>query len=213
MPTQHPIVLLLFFSIAARFEVLTNPEPAQQANPSTRSMTGWAWVAGILLAIGYTGAHVVLARGSLKPIERAARTNRDYVTGTYPTERQPDGTFRWTRKHATFALRAASRYLVLSYHVEHPDAGTHPVKVRITTPCQTVVDEFRSDMSIDGRGLEIPEGQDRVVFDTDVSRTWKPSDAGQADTRDLGLAIRADFIATPGVVASQEWIPLTSCPR
>ena len=65
-----------------------------------------------------------------------------------------------------------------------------------------------------GFAFELPEGMQRVVFDTDVSRTWKPSDNGQADTRDLGAAVEADFVGTPAVVASQErWIPLKSCSR
>jgi hypothetical protein len=37
----------------------------------------------------------------------------------------------------------------------------------------------------------------------------KPSRFGQADMRELGVAIEADFVGTPSVVASQErWIPL-----
>jgi len=134
------------------------------------------------------------------------------VTGTYASERLPQGQFRWTTKHATFALGAPSRFLVIRYHVEHPDADTQPVRLRITTPCETLVDEFRSDSGVRGRAFELPEGEDRVVFDTDVSRTWQPSRFGQADTRELGVAIEADFVGTPSVVASQErWMPLKPC--
>ena len=75
----------------------------------------------------------------------------------------------------------------------HPDIGTHPVKVRITTDCQTLVDQFLTDDSTDARAFEIPPGQSRVVFDTEVSRTWRPSDSGNADTRELGLAVEADL--------------------
>ena len=257
MPTQNPIVLLTFFYIVARFEMLTRPataggpEPgdhgaaggpdhlrqghggppklyAEAEGPPLRPVTSnnhWvveaglqtrlsrlAWILGILIAVGYAGGQLVLARGPLKPLERAARTNRDYVIGTYPAERLPQGQFRWTKKHATFALAVPSRYLVLTYHVEHPDAGTHPVKLRITTPCQTLVDEFRFDSAADARAFELPQAQTRIVFETDVSRTWKPSDSGKPDTRELGAAIEADFVGTPAVVASQErWIPITPC--
>jgi len=216
MPTQNPIVLMIFFYVVARFEMLTHPaanHPALEADlqvglPRQRI----AWIAGVLIALGYAGAHVVLARGPLNPHERAARTNRDFVIGTYPSERLPQGQFRWTKKHATFALGAPSRFLVIRYHVEHPDAETHPVKVRITTPCQTLVDEFRGDSRVGARTFELPEGQARIVFETDVSRTWLPSRFGQADTRELGAAIEVDFVGTPSVVASQErWIPLKPC--
>ncbi len=213
MPTQNPIVLLIFFYLVSRFEMLTRPnlEP-RIPNPESR-IPAAAWMAGLLIAIGYAGGQLVLARGPLKPLTRAEHTNRDYIIGTYPGERLPQGQFRWTRKRATFALAVPSRYLVIRFHVEHPDVATHPVKVRITTHCQTLVDEFRTDSGIDARAFEIPPGQPRIVFDTDVSRTWRPSDFGKDDRRDLGVAIEADFVGTPTVVSSQErWIPLMPCP-
>jgi O-antigen ligase/polysaccharide polymerase Wzy-like membrane protein len=212
MPTQNPIVLLILFYVVARFEMLTSMPAVEadlQVGPSRRHQ---AWIAGVLIAVGYAGGHLVLARGPLNPLERAARTNRDYMTGTYTSERLPQGQFRWTRKHATFTLGATSRFLVIRYHIEHPDADTQPVRLRITTPCETLVDELRSNSGVSARAFELPEGQDRVVFDTDVSRTWQPSQFGQADTRELGVAVEADFIGTPAVVASQQrWIPLKPC--
>jgi hypothetical protein len=155
----------------------------------------------------------VLARGTLKPVTRAERTNRDYIIGTYPGELLPQGSFRWTKKRATFALSAPSRYLIIRFHVAHPDVGTHSVKVRVTTPCQTLVDEILTDAGVNGRAFQLAEGQSRVVFDTEVSRTWRPADFGAADPRELGMAVEADFVGTPDVVASQgRWIPLKSCP-
>jgi hypothetical protein len=209
MPTQNPIVLLMFFSCAARFEILTRG--ARVPNPESR-IPMFAWPAAFLIAIGYAGAHLVLARGPLKPLERAARTNRDYIVGTYPSEQLPQGQFRWTRRRAMFALAVQSRHLMIRYHVEHPDVGAHPVRLRIATPCQTIVDRVFTDMSVDGQALELPEGQSRVVFETEVSRTWRPADFGKRDRRDLGAAVEADFVETPAVVSSLErWIPLKPC--
>ena len=211
MPTQNPIVLLMFFYCIARFESLTHED--RIPNPETR-IPAIVWSAAFLIAIGYAGAHLVLARGPLKPLERAARTNRDYIVGTYPSEPLPQGQFRWTRRRATFALGAQTTHLMIRYHVEHPDVATHPVRLRITTPCQTIVDRLFTDMSVDGQALELPEGQTRVVFDTEVSRTWRPADFGKPDQRELGAAVEADFIATPTVVSSLErWIPLKPCPQ
>jgi hypothetical protein len=211
MPTQNPLVLLMFFACAARFEILTRGEPIP--NPESR-VPVIAWAAAFLIGIGYAGAQLVLARGPLKPLERAAHTNRDYIIGTYPSESLPQGQFRWTRRRATFALAAQSRHLMIRYHVEHPDVATHPVRLRIATPCQTIVDRVFTDMSVDGQALELPEGQTRVVFDTEVSRTWRPTDFGKPDRRDLGAAVEADFVETPTVVSSLErWIPLKPCPH
>jgi len=225
MPTQNPIVLLMFFACAARFEILTReeriPNPALRAPQGAPSLSrgesripAIAWAAAFLIAVGYASAQLVLARGPLKPLERAARMNRDYIIGTYPSEPLPQGQFRWTRRRATFALAAQSTHMMIRYHVEHPDVGTHPVRMRIATPCQTIVDRVFTDMSVDGQALELPEGQTRVVFETEVSRTWRPTDFGKPDRRDLGAAVEADFVETPTVVSSLErWIPLKRCPQ
>jgi O-antigen ligase/polysaccharide polymerase Wzy-like membrane protein len=214
MPTQNPIVLLMFFSCAARFEMLTRVERTQRIpNPESR-IPAIAWAAAFLIAVGYAGAQLVLARGPLKPLERAARTNRDYIIGTYPSEPLPQGQFRWTRRRATFALAAQSTHLMIRYHVEHPDVATDPVRLIIATPCQTIVDRIFTDMSVDGQALELPKGQTRVVFDTEVSRTWRPLDFGKPDRRELGAAVEADFVETPTVVSSLErWIPVKPCPQ
>jgi len=226
MPTQNPIVLLMFLYCAARFEVLTRDEEGgpegpplhaglggPEGPPPRRGIPSAAWMAAFLIAIGYAGAHLALGRGPLKPLARAARTNRDYIVGTYPAEQLAQGQFRWTRKRATFALAARTTHLVLRYHVEHPDVAARPVRLRISTPCQTIVDRLFMDREVDGQALELPEGQTRVVFDTEVSRTWQPADFGKPDQRELGAAVEADFVGTPGVLSSFERrIPVKPCP-
>jgi hypothetical protein len=213
VPTQNPIVLLLFFYLVARFANLTNPRPSNPRIPDPRSrIPASAWIAGATIAVLYASGQLVLARGPLKPVTRAEVTNHDYITGTYPGERLPHGSFRWTRKRAAFAVNAPTQHLVLRFHVEHPDIATHPVKVRITTACQTLVDEFLTDTDVNGRAYELPAGQSRIAFDTEVSRTWRPADVGKPDRRDLGLAVEVDFVGTETVVSSQErWIPLQAC--
>jgi O-antigen ligase/polysaccharide polymerase Wzy-like membrane protein len=226
VPTQNPIALLIFFYLVARFEHLTNPrtpnprtpnprtpnpEPPNPEPPNPRTQST-LWLAGALIAAVYASGQLVLAHGTLKPVARAERTNRDYIIGTYPGERLPQGSFRWTRKRATFALSVPSRYLSIRFHVAHPDVGTHPVRLRVTTPCQTLVDEVLTDAEVHSGAFELPEGQSRVVFDTEVSRTWRPADFGNADPRELGVAVEADFVGTRDVVASQgRWIPLKPC--
>ena len=214
MPTQNPIVLLMFLYCVARFDVLTRSTDPRSPNPEPRTpITAAAWTAIFLIAIGYAVGHLILGRGPLKPLERAARTNRDYIVGTYPAEQLPQGQFRWTRKRASFALAVRTTHLVLRYHVEHPDVAAHPVRLRIATRCQTIVDRLFMDGSVDGQALELPEGQTRVVFDTEVSRTWRPADFGKPDQRELGAAVEADFVGTPTVVSSlDQWIPLKTCP-
>jgi hypothetical protein len=213
VPTQNPIVLLLFFYIAGRLAYITTPHTAEEPIPGVGPrIPAGMWIGGVAIAVIYASGHLVLARGSLKPLARAEATNRDYIIGTYPGEVLEHGSFRWTRKRANFALAPTARHLVLRFHVEHPDVATHPVKVRITTPCQTLVDEFLTDAEVNGRALELAPGQSRLVFDTEVSRTWRPADIGKPDRRELGLAVEVDYVGSDTVVSSQErWIPLQAC--
>jgi hypothetical protein len=209
-------VLLTFFAVAARFEGLTrraaSARTAAAGAPVDQPWQRIAWAIGMVVAVGYAGGHLALARGALKPLERAARAHRDYVTGTYPAEALPEGQFRWTARRATFVLEAPTRFLVIRYHVEHPDAGSRPVKLRIFTPCQTLADEFRTDSEVGVRAFELPDGQDRVEFETDVSRTWRPSSVGQADSRELGAAVEAAFVPARSVAGVPDtWVSLKSC--
>jgi hypothetical protein len=40
--------------------------------------------------------------------------------------------------------------------------------------------------------LDIPAtpGKTHMLLETEIDRTWRPSDSGSRDTRDLGLSIR-----------------------
>jgi len=42
--------------------------------------------------------------------------------------------------------------------------------------------------------VRIPERQVRVLIETEVDRIWRPSDRGEADTRELGPGVRWRFI-------------------
>ena len=74
MPTQNPIVLLIFFYLVARFENLTHPRTASSRtneprtpNPRTpnHQIPTAAWIAGAVIAVIYAGGHLALARGPL----------------------------------------------------------------------------------------------------------------------------------------------------
>jgi len=215
MPTQNPILLLTFFYIVARFDRLTRPVPEQAKlnHPRIGRVRKGVWAAGILLALAYVEGHLVLASGPLSPVERAMSTDRDFVVGTYPPEdAQPNGQFRWTRRQASFLLKAPSRYLLISYHIEHPDADRQPVNVDLATRCQLLVDESLKDSGTATVALELGEHQAYVQFDTEVSRTWRPSNFGRSDSRQLGVAIQTRFVTGPEQVEGPtNWVALLPC--
>jgi hypothetical protein len=51
-----------------------------------------------------------------------------------------------------------------------------------------------------------------MQFDTEVSRTWRPSDFGRPDARQLGAAIQTMFVTGPEQVDEPtKWVPLLPC--
>jgi hypothetical protein len=52
-------------------------------------------------------------------------------------------------------------------------------------------------------GMALPEGQRTFEASLHVSRTWSPAEAGEADARQLGVGVVADFSNDPAVATSQ----------
>ena len=220
MPTQDPVVLMIFFLMVAMLATATlddaSPGGARPdgvdvdgarsdgvgsdgvATPTWpfrgRSLSG-AWMVVGGLAVAYAGSHVALARGSLDVAERAARANRDYVVGLYQEEAHPDGgDFQWTRGEAHLGLVKRAPYLSLRAWIQHPDASDRSVTLRISSPCQVLFEGALVDPTPVDIILRLPMTEARIELDVEVSRTWSPASVGSPDTRQLGAALDIDFV-------------------
>jgi hypothetical protein len=191
MPTQNPLVMMWFLYLAAWLASLGQPSHRSLHWPSAARL---GWPVAATLAVFYAGGHLVLARSSLSVAERAVRAHRDYAVGTYAPESTPGGgEFRWTRADARISLRTRSRVAVLRSWVAHPDAAVRPVTLRIATPCQEILVEELHNERLVSLALELPDDGPLVLL-THVSRTWRPSDYGEIDTRELGAGLTVDFV-------------------
>ena len=191
MPTQNPLVMMWFLYLAAWLASLGHPSHRSLHWPSAARL---GWPVAATLAVFYAGGHLVLARSSLSVAERAVRAHRDYAVGTYAPESTPGGgEFRWTRADARISLRTRSRVAVLRSWVAHPDAAVRPVTLRIATPCQEILVEELHNERLVSLALELPDDGPLVLL-THVSRTWRPSDYGEIDTRELGAGLTVDFV-------------------
>jgi hypothetical protein len=208
VPTQNPLVLLWFFALVAWFATLVTgwdqswgrTRGQNSASSPTLTLT-WAVACG--LAIAFAAGHLVLARGSLSVLQRAERAQRDYVTGAYPPEPLPGANeFRWTGKDAHFVWPARTSWLVVRFWAHHPDIASQPVRVTLSTRCGVLFDEPLTSDAPMSVGITLPEGQREVDASVNVSRTWKPSDSGGDDARDLGVGIVADFVGDPSLAES-----------
>jgi len=202
MPTQNPLVLYWFLGLVAWFAWLV-PGPALHRETHAHEPR-MAWVVAAALAIAYAAGHLLLAAGPLHPAQRAQRASRDYVIGAYPTEPLPESNeFRWTGGEAQFIWAVKTRYMAIRFWSHHPDIASRPVHVTMTSPCGVLFDEdLTSDTSM-SLGMVLPEGQRTLEATVRVSRTWSPADAGEADTRQLGVGIVADFSNDPAFATNQ----------
>ena len=219
MPTQNPIVLVIFFYLVARFDALTASANLFQLPAIPTPNPRFAWIAGVLIAVGYAPradsscSREGHYRRSSAPPSPIATTSRAAIPASRsPRDRRSAGPGSTRRSR----WPVPSRYLVIRYHISNPDAATHPVKLRISTSCQTLVDEFQ-DRFRRGRPRVRAAGgpEERVVFDTDVSRTTggRPTAARRTPAAS-GRRLRPISSARPAVVASQaHWIPLKPCQK
>lgn len=192
VPTQSPIVLLWFFLLAAWLDVLV---PAAVRSPAHPRRLHLAWVAVVVLAAAYAGSQLVLARSSLSVAERARRFNRPYVVGAQPPEPYDGATpFRWTGAHAHFSIPAETPWLVLRLWALHPDITARPVQVTVSTDCGVLWEETLRTTSPASEGVLLPAAASRVDLTVTVSRTWRPSDYGEPDTRKLGVGVVTEFV-------------------
>jgi hypothetical protein len=195
VPTQNPIVLLWFFFLVGWLTASARERPAVE-RPASRPIQ-LASAATTVAAVAYAGAHLVLAFGPLEVADRAIRSNRAYVVGTYLPEPLPgSGEFRWTRDDAHFITMARTRWLVVRLWVSHPDIAKQPVRITMSTPCGAAFEETVRTSDPISVGIELPEAQRALDARLRVSRTWRPSDHGANDTRKLGAGIALDFVDT-----------------
>ena len=80
-------------------------------------------------------------------------------------------------------------WLKLTAWVTHPDAAERPVAIRVRVDGRLVIDAARRDAERVTGWIAVPPGRSRAVVRTSVDRTWRPSEHGGTDTRELGLAI------------------------
>jgi hypothetical protein len=192
MPTQTPLVLLWFLLLLGWFCVgLTEPVTAR---PLLAASKPAAWIAAVALAVGYAAIQIGHAEGRLDVAERARRTSREYIVGTYPPELMPDATFfRWTRDRARLRMPGRAPWLVIRLWAHHPDVMSDPVRVAVSTPCGVIAEQVLKTRKPFSIWLRVPP-ESWLDFSVDVSRTWRPSDFGGADGRRLGVGLALDFV-------------------
>jgi len=211
MPTQNPLVLLWFFALVAWWGT-ASAGAVPEGRVGGAAAPTLALVLLVLVAL-HAGGTAVLARGWLSVPERAKRAHRDYVLGASDLEPLAGATlFRWTNGDARFLWAVKTRWLLLRFWVQHPDAAVSPVRVTVATRCGVLVDEELTSSAPLSVGLELPEGTLFLDANIRASRTWQPAPRPPGDTRQLGVAVLSDWLKTADEARAQpKFVPLKSC--
>jgi hypothetical protein len=196
MPAQSIAIVLTFWSFA--FWLWLERTPESETTVQFQWPRNAVIAAAVLIAV-HAGITTVDAFGDLRPHNRAQRWDWYYRYGFFTNDR--DGTDlepdpggnpigrRWTMKDSLAVIRVKGTVLKFVAWIDHPDADAKPVHARVWADSKLV---FEGDLRRAPLMLDIPAtpGKTHMVIETAIDRTWRPSDTGSRDRRELGLSIR-----------------------
>ena len=195
MPAQSIAIVITFWVFV--FWLWSEARPTVEAAPPAISKNEWLIAAAVLVAI-QVGTTTVTAFGDLRPHNRAQRFDWFYRYGFHITgdgtdvEPDPGGNpigRRWTMKDSLAVIPVKGRVLKFVAWIDHPDSDLRPVHTRVWADSLLV---FEGNLRRAPLTLDIPAtpGKTHMLIETSIDRTWRPSESGSRDSRDLGLSIR-----------------------
>jgi hypothetical protein len=183
MPGQIPLVAVTFIAFA--FFVLHDGRPIGASPIRTRTS-----VAIVATAVVFLIATTIVATNDLRPAYRALRSGWPYHYGFYPVEGVGGDQFRWTANRAVNVIPIEGPWLKLVIGGDvPPDADQHPLHVKVWRDRSVILRAVRRDGSALTRYLRMPQGASWVMLQVETDRTWRPSDYGRSDTRELGVTV------------------------
>ena len=169
LPTQHPVLSLTAAVLA--YSLLATAQPGWWSRMRGATPPAWAvaWTLVALTALLQWQS----AQGPLRVISRAMRYGFAYAYGfSAPIPSQEYAALRWTDRRAAAVLNVPARWLELHVFVEHPDAATRPVHVRVQAGAIRIIDEDVASATPLVRLVEVPLGARFFPIELDVSRTF-----------------------------------------
>jgi hypothetical protein len=196
LPSQSAAITMTFWIFVFWFVLERGGHVLQPS--TTKDWSKQLAALTIALVTVHAGITVADAYGDLRPRERAQRWNWYYRYGYHisndgaDVEPDPGGNAvgrRWTMKDSLAVIPVKGKVLKFVAWIDHPDADTNPVHTQVFADSVLI---YEGDLRRSPLFLDIPAtpGKTHMVIETTTSRTFRPSDAGSRDDRDLGLSIR-----------------------
>ncbi len=191
MPGQAMPLIVTFWIFVFWFTTAKHPQPGA-------TETGWVgWsrrtmLLTALLVVTHAGLTMADANGDLRPRHRAMQFDWFYRYGLMDLDADPSGGpgRRWTMKESLAVIPVHGKVLKFVGWIDHPDGDDRPVRVRVWADSALVYDaDLKRSAAIH---LDIPAkpGATHMVLQTWIGRTWRPTDFGRSDPRELGLSVR-----------------------
>ena len=196
MPTQDAAVSITFVVFAFWCIRLRHAEHAPLPAGDSRLDT-IQWTVLFIVLGSFLAGTAYVGWNDLRPPYRALRADWDYQYGFFDDKQLPQP-FRWTERKAVDVFRVEKPWLELVIGAVAPDAKDRPVQVKVWRNHDLILRlNRRSDFSVT-RYVRVPEGQDRMMMQVEVSRTWRPAPTGGADQRERGVAVgKWTFVDSP----------------
>ena len=177
-------------------QISTETLAAEEAAPAIWKKE-WLIAAAVLVAV-HAGMTTVDAFGDLRPHNRAQRFDWFYRYGYLVTddgadlEADPGGNpigRRWTMTDSLAVITVKGKVLKFVAWIDHPDSDAQArAHARLGGFEPGLRRRFAAHAVDDGHSGDARPTH--MVLETSIDRTWRPSDSGSRDTRELGLSIR-----------------------
>ena len=180
MPGQSLTVILTFWTLVYWFASLKGIT-ASSSESTTAPWSKGIWAATLALVAVHAAITVADARGDLLPRNRSMRFGWDYRYGIKDPEPAPDGGpgRRWADLRSMSVVPVRGKVLKFVAWIDHPDGDERPVHVRIWVDKKIVYDDDLKRSAAIMRDIPAPPGQTHIVVETEISRTWRPTDFGR----------------------------------
>lgn len=169
MPTRNTFVALTFW-VFAFWLVKATAAPPETGRLARLAHTRGAWIAVWAVAIAFAAGTAWVAHTQLRPPHRALMADWNYVNGISRPVRTEEGRLLFARQHGVAVFAARPGFLRVVFRLPHDDAATDPVRVRIYERDALQANLLVADRDEHTVYVRVPEGADRMMIQTRVSR-------------------------------------------
>ena len=202
MPTRNPTAAFTVWIFVAWCVAITDRDTlGPRGRVSAEAMNSrWAWLAAMVIALAAGGDLWHSSRTSLRPVARSVVAEWNYNYGLYAVETAADGRqYRWTGPHVVAGVSyPRTSWMRIAISAGPPDLATRPFGYRLYVSGKLIAQFDRIDGTEQAWYVLTRPNEVTISVELQTTRSWRPSDFGGADHRELGVIIEPfTFLDSP----------------